>query len=48
MRKRPHDIILKGEPKKQYLNIILKSCPFFNYLSKLTKLIDCQQKTLKF
>ena len=48
MRKRPHDIILKGEPKKQYLNIIPKSCPFFNYLSKLTKIIDCQQKTLKF
>ena len=48
MRKMPHDIILKGEPKKQYLNIIPKSCPFFNYLSKLTKIIDSQQKTLKF
>ena len=48
MKNKPHDIILKGELKKQYLNIIPKSCPFFNYLSKLTNILDCQQKTLKF
>ena len=48
MKNKPHDIILKGELKKKYLNIIPKSCLFFNYLSKLTKIIDCRQKTLKF
>ena len=48
MKNKPRDIILKGELKKQYLNIIPKSCPFFNYLSKLTKIIDGQQKTLMY
>ena len=47
MKKKSHDIILKGELKKQYLYIIPNSCPFFNYLSKLTKIIDCQQKNFK-
>ena len=28
MRKNPHDRILKGKPKKQYINIVHKSCSF--------------------
>ena len=28
MRKNLHDRILKGKSKKQYLSIVLKSCPY--------------------
>ena len=31
MRKNPHSIILKGEPKEQHLSTVLKSCSLFYY-----------------
>ena len=32
MRKNPHDRILRGEPKEQYLNIVPKSFPIENMI----------------
>ena len=35
MKKNPHDKILKGKPKEQYLSIVPKSCSITNYTPKV-------------
>ena len=38
MRKNPHDIILRREPKNKHINIISKSYPSYKYIDILVSM----------